>query len=377
MANPFYDAGEQRAAKVNRLFARIATRYDLLNDLQSLGWHRIWKRRLVRLAQPQAGQQALDVCCGTGDLALALARCGVITTGIDFSEEMLAVARRRVASRCGAERVAKPPQLTRGDAQHLPFRDHSFDMVTVGYGLRNLADWQAGLREMMRVARPGGRVLVLDFGKPPNRLWRCMFFGYLKTVVPLMGLLFCGDARAYAYILESLKHYPAQEGVAAEMRALGMQDVRVVSFLGGVMSINHAVKSAASSRWPAFVPRLQDSTTPIIPSVFSRLKPRNSFKQRRRRATGNYGNNHQLATEPFNGPAFLLVDGIERVIPTLHVDIRLGLLQESSGAHLVEETNTADTFQCGEHSGTIGFAVHRPARSLQTAHRRIAVQPDQ
>src|SRR5439155_3066757 len=102
------------------------------------------------------------------------------------------------------------PHFIRADAQQLPLADNSFDIVTVGYGLRNLANWETGLDEMLRVAKPGARLVVLDFGKPDNALWRAAYFGYLKLFVPLLGRLFCGNAVAYAYILESLKHYPAQ-----------------------------------------------------------------------------------------------------------------------------------------------------------------------
>jgi len=112
------------------------------------------------------------------------------------------------------------PRFIRGDAQRIPFRNDAFEVVTVGYGLRNLEDWEAGLREMQRVAKPGGRVLVLEFGKPENTLLRGMYFGYLKLLVPCLGWLSSGSAGAYRYILESLKHYPAQQGVAAKMREL-------------------------------------------------------------------------------------------------------------------------------------------------------------
>ena len=130
-----------------------------------------------------------------------------------------------------------------GDAQQIPFPDHSFEIVTVGYGLRNLASLDTGLREMERVAKPGGRLLVLDFGKPDNALWRTVYFGYLRFFVPLMGLVFCGNPAAYAYILESLKHYPAQRGVAEKMIALGLKNVRILNLLGGIMSINTAEKA--------------------------------------------------------------------------------------------------------------------------------------
>jgi len=247
MANTFYEPGAQRAAKVSALFARIAPRYDLVNDLQSFGLHRLWKRRVSTLARPQPGERALDLCCGTGDLAFALARQGAEVIGLDFSAPMLAVADGRGRrSACGSGGAATP-RFVQGDAQAVAFADNSFDMVTVGYGLRNLADWQVGLREMVRLARPGGRLLVLDFGKPANPVWRALYFGYLRLFVPLLGLVFCGSASAYAYILESLKHYPAQEGVAAAMRDLGLEKVRIVNLMGGIMSINYGEKRAVGA----------------------------------------------------------------------------------------------------------------------------------
>jgi demethylmenaquinone methyltransferase/2-methoxy-6-polyprenyl-1,4-benzoquinol methylase len=129
-----------------------------------------------------------------------------------------------------------------GDAQQIPFPDNSFDIVTISYGLRNLADWELGLREMRRVAKPGGRLLVLDFGKPDNAVWRGLYFNYLRLCVPLMGRIFCGDADTHGYILESLTHYAAQRGVDAKMRELQLAHTRIVNFMGGVMSINHGEK---------------------------------------------------------------------------------------------------------------------------------------
>ena len=247
MANAFFDPGDQRAAKVRDLFSRIAPRYDLINDLQSFGLHRYWKRRVIQLACPHPGQRALDLCCGTGDLALGLVQHGAQVAGLDFSERMLAMARMRKSGSRSREpeqtqHASLGPRFVCGDAQRIPFSDNSFDIVTVGYGLRNLASWETGLREMQRVAKPGGRLVVLDFGKPDNAIWRGLYFGYLKLFVPCLGRIFCGNAGAYAYILESLKHYPAQQGVGAKMRELGLANVRVISLLGGVMSINYGEK---------------------------------------------------------------------------------------------------------------------------------------
>ena len=240
MANKFYDPGEQRAAKVNDLFAAIAPHYDLINDLQSFGLHRWWKRRLLKIAAPRPGEHTLDLCCGTGDVAFALAQAGAETTGFDFSEPMLAVAHARAKKI--PHSALRTPHFLQGDAQHLPFADNSYDLVTISYGLRNLADFDRGLREMHRVTKPGGRLLVLDFGKPENSLWRSLYFAHLRWFVPLFGKLFCGDAATHAYILESLQHYPAQLGVASKMRELDCREVRIINLLAGIMSINYGVK---------------------------------------------------------------------------------------------------------------------------------------
>jgi len=246
MAEKYFESGENRAARVSQLFGRIAPRYDLVNDLQSFGLHRCWKRKVIRLAQVQPGAAALDVCCGTGDLAFGLARRGARVVGVDFSEAMLQVAERRKAGhRTSSTVISGPPgnpTFLLGDAQQLVFAENSFEIVTVGYGLRNLPSWEAGLREMHRVATPGGRLLVLEFGKPANPIWRALYYSYLKLFVPLLGLVMGGSAGAYAYILESLHHYPAQQGVVARMRELGLHNIRVINLLGGAMSIHYAEK---------------------------------------------------------------------------------------------------------------------------------------
>jgi demethylmenaquinone methyltransferase/2-methoxy-6-polyprenyl-1,4-benzoquinol methylase len=242
MASSYYIPGEQRAAKVRQLFAAIAGRYDFLNDLQSLGLHRRWKRRMVRMCGARPGIRALDVCCGTGDITLRMARAGARVTGLDFSEAMLVVARRRLEK----EPVQPRVDFIEGDAMKLPFADNTFDVVTVAYGLRNQADWECGLREMQRVAAPGGRLVVLDFGKPSNPLWRLLYFTYLRLVVPLLGRVFCGDADAYGYILESLRHYPAQAGLHAKMSQAGLENVQTTNLLGGIMSLTQAVKPGES-----------------------------------------------------------------------------------------------------------------------------------
>lgn len=220
-------SNDQRASQVHRLFARIARRYDLLNDVMTLGCHRYWKRQLVRLAgQPRV---ALDLCCGTGDLAQRLPGRVI---GVDFTAEMLRIAQTR-----------QPAGLwLRADALRLPFPDNSFDVISVGYGLRNLADLEAGLREAYRVLRPGGKLLSLDFGKPATAWWRKLFFAHLRFHLPWMGRWSCGDPAAYSYILASLENYPAQRGVRQLMESAGYRDCGFEEFIGGAMAINFGVK---------------------------------------------------------------------------------------------------------------------------------------
>ena len=237
MRNEFYSPGEQRAAQVNRLFAAIAPRYDLINDIQSLGAHRRWKQRVANLANVKHGDHALDLCCGTGDISFALAACGAQVTGLDFSEAMLSVANQR-----NPQSTIRNLQFIQGDAQKTSFANDTFDAVTVGFGLRNLASWEVGLDEMVRVAKPGARLIVLDFGKPDNALWRAVYFTYLKLLVPFLGLIVCGKPSAYAYIIASLRDYPAQRGVEERMKKLGLVNVSTDNFIGGAMSINYGEK---------------------------------------------------------------------------------------------------------------------------------------
>jgi demethylmenaquinone methyltransferase/2-methoxy-6-polyprenyl-1,4-benzoquinol methylase len=224
----FYQVDEHRAEKVHDLFATIARRYDLLNDIMSVGLHRRWKRRLIELAgEPR---DVLDLCCGTGDIALRF-RARVV--GVDFTEEML-----RVAAARGNSEVS----WIRADALRLPFVDESFDAVSVGYGLRNLSDIEQGLREVLRVLRPGGKFVSLDFGKPESATFRALYFGYLRIVLPILGRMFCGDPDTHGYILTSLRNYPAQRGIKEMMTSQGYRDCGFEEFWLGSMAINYGSK---------------------------------------------------------------------------------------------------------------------------------------
>ena len=189
MDNKYLSYDEQRAPKVREMFSRIAWKYDLVNDIMSLGLHRRWKRQTVAMAVPgRKARRVLDLCCGSGDLCfLAEDRGAVSVVGVDFTLPMLAVARER---RKNEERRS---QFVQADALALPFADGTFDAVTISYGLRNIADLDAALREMRRVLAPGGRAVVLDFGKPDNPLTGSAYRAFLHAMMPAVGWLFHGD----------------------------------------------------------------------------------------------------------------------------------------------------------------------------------------
>ncbi|MDP6082055.1 MAG: bifunctional demethylmenaquinone methyltransferase/2-methoxy-6-polyprenyl-1,4-benzoquinol methylase UbiE [Verrucomicrobiota bacterium] len=225
------------AKQVDQMFGAIARRYDLVNDIQSLGLHRLWKRRVVALSNFREGEIGLDLCCGTGDLAIGLAKRGGSLVAMDMNRPMLQQAASRLAKR-GEDRVS----LAQADALKLPVSDNSMDLVTIGYGLRNLAELEDGIREITRALKPGGRLLILDFGKPANRIIRSVYYLYLAGMLPVFGWLCCGNASAYAYILKSLKKYTAQKGVAAVLHDMGYNSVQVIEIMTGAMSIHIAIK---------------------------------------------------------------------------------------------------------------------------------------
>ena len=237
MQSKYLANGGERAARVRELFSRIAPRYDLVNDAISLGLHRRWKRETVRRALDGAQRPArvLDLCCGSGDLAFRAEELGAReVVGADFTLAMLAVAARRKRAGGNAARFVQ------ADALALPFRDGSFDAITVAYGLRNVADLRAALSEMRRVLAPGGRVAILDFGKPDGAIARALYGTYLRAAMPLVGWLFHGDPDTYRYIPDSLERYPGQRGVDELLREAGFANTRVGNRIFGTMGINVA-----------------------------------------------------------------------------------------------------------------------------------------
>ena len=221
---------------VRRLFATIADRYDFITVFLSYGQDRRWKRRLIRLAALRSTDRLLDAACGTGDLMFEAAQAVTHVVGLDVTFRMLRLARRRVS-------VMRNVALVTGDMVALPFRDASFDVVTTGYGLRNVPDLDAALREARRVLVPGGRLLSLDFNRPENALIRAAYLTYLTVVGSLLGLVLHRDPDTYRYIPESIREYPGARGVAQLMERHGFTNVQVLPVLGGLLAIHMAVRS--------------------------------------------------------------------------------------------------------------------------------------
>ncbi len=226
---------------MHRQFERIARRYDLTNDVISLFMHRLWKRRAVDMLAAKSDGSYLDVCCGTGDLALTIARrlCPQASvTGLDFSANMLAVAQDRQRRAQAESRLLCPINWRQGDAQALPFADDTFDGAIISFGLRNLTDLSAGLKEMARVVRPGGKVVNLDLGRPSLPLFSPVFAVYFQQVVPLIGALLQGDRQSYTYLPRSLATYPPPSTLTAMFQEAGLADVRWLSLALGSVALH-------------------------------------------------------------------------------------------------------------------------------------------
>lgn len=211
-------AHPSETSDVSRMFSRIAHRYDRANRVLSLGRDLRWRQRLIQWANPNPNDVVLDVCTGTAELARDFAHADPSLTvyGVDVARPMLDVGHGKLAGRSSAS------MLLEGDALRLPFADASVDIVTVAFGLRNLADYRMGIAEMRRVLRPGGRLLILEFATPPSALVRALYFPYLRHVLPRLGGWITGDRAAYAYLDRTIRAFPAPELIAAMMRDAGL-----------------------------------------------------------------------------------------------------------------------------------------------------------
>ena len=231
-------AAENKSATVRRVFDSVAERYDVMNDLMSLGLHRAWKSFAISIVRPRPGERMLDVATGSGDLAVSLCRRtepGGEVWISDINRRMLDRGRDRLLD----EGLAVP--AVHCNAERLPFADGYFDCVTVGFGLRNMSNKDAALAEMTRVLKPGGRLVVLEFSKVWKPLERA-YDWYSFKVLPWLGDKVAGDAAAYRYLADSIRQHPDQETLAGMMRAAGLSNVEVFNLAAGVVAIHRGTR---------------------------------------------------------------------------------------------------------------------------------------
>ncbi len=236
---------DSKAPYVRRLFHTIADRYDLITSLLSFGRDRRWKAALVGLAGVHPGIRALDLAAGTGDIAFGLAARGARVTALDITHRMLQLA-------AGKRPASAAVTFVTGDMMSLPFPDGTFDLVTTGYGIRNVPLIEPAIAEIRRVLRPGGLVLSLDFNRPGNAAVRAVYLGYLTVVGSALGWVLHRDPDTYRYIPESIRRYPGAAGVAAMLGRDGFEDSRVIPVLGGLLAINVARRGGIRSPHGSF-----------------------------------------------------------------------------------------------------------------------------
>ena len=231
---------EEKTGLVHEVFESVAGKYDLMNDLMSLGVHRLWKRDFVANSGIRLGHQVLDLAGGTGDIAALLCervgkRGRVVLS--DINEAMLEVGRRRLEDRGITGNIS----YSLANAEKLPFGDGEFDAVTIAFGLRNVTDKDAALREMFRVLRPGGKALILEFSQVQPELLKKMYDSYSFGILPVLGKLVAGDEDSYRYLAESIRQHPPQEELAEMMRSAGFEEVRFRNLTGGVVAIHSGI----------------------------------------------------------------------------------------------------------------------------------------
>lgn len=232
---------DAKAGLVAGVFHSVASRYDLMNDLMSAGIHRLWKRFTIELSGVRAGHSVLDIAGGTGDLAAKFAEIvgaeGLVVLA-DINDSMLNVGRDKLIDNGVLEGLT----FAQADAQYLPFADNSFDCITIAFGLRNVTDKSLALSSMLRVLKPGGRLLVLEFSKPTNPLLGKVYDAYSFNVLPRLGQLIAGDAESYQYLAESIRVHPDQETLKDVMSDAGFEQCEFFNMTGGIVALHRGLK---------------------------------------------------------------------------------------------------------------------------------------
>lgn len=233
---------EAKAGMVRGVFDSVASRYDLMNDLMSGGVHRLWKRFTIELSAARAGQTILDIAGGTGDLAARFSKLvgpeGKVILA-DINAAMLEVGRDRLIDKGAIGNI----EVVQADAQSLPFEDNSIDCITIAFGLRNVTDKDMALRSMLRVLRPGGRLLVLEFSKPVSPLLGKIYDQYSFQILPAMGRMIAQDADSYRYLAESIRKHPDQETLLGMMEEAGFIECRYHNMTGGIVAVHQGFKA--------------------------------------------------------------------------------------------------------------------------------------
>jgi len=232
---------EEKAGKVADVFHSVASNYDLMNDLMSAGVHRLWKRMTIEMSGVRTGNKVLDIAGGTGDLAAKFSRIvgkdGYVVLA-DINDSMLKVGRDRLMDIGVVDNV----KFSQADAQYLPFPDNTFDIITIAFGLRNVTDKDLALKSMLRVLKPGGRLLILEFSKPGNPVLSKIYDTYSFSILPKLGKLFAGDADSYQYLAESIRMHPDQKTLMSMMDDAGFANTDFHNMTGGVVALHRGVK---------------------------------------------------------------------------------------------------------------------------------------
>ena len=232
---------DEKASRVADVFHSVAARYDVMNDLMSMGIHRVWKRLTIERAGVRPGHHVLDIAGGTGDLTLKFSRLvgprGKVVLA-DINASMLKVGRDKLMD----NGVGGNVEYVQANAESLPFPDNSFDCITIAFGLRNVTDKDQALRDMTRVLKPGGKVMVLEFSKPKNPLLSKAYDVYSFNALPLMGQLIAGDSNSYQYLAESIRMHPDQDTLKAMMEEAGLVNCKYYNMTGGVVALHVGIK---------------------------------------------------------------------------------------------------------------------------------------